>query len=225
MSSDSLESKKEQTRIKINEWYKLNGRNFPWRVTKNPFHILVGEMLLRRTTATAVTRVFLDFVGHYDTPEQLARTRISTITKQVATLGLQTSRAQHLKQTATRIVNDFDGKVPNDFKELSDFPGVGRYVASAVLNFAFGEPIPLVDGNVIYLMSRVFNLKFDGPSDEEAWRFMDSFGPDAQSSVFYYGIIDLVATVCKRLSPRCSKCPLNQLCSWNDKRSETIETA
>jgi len=224
MSANSLESKKEQTKIQINEWYKANGRNFPWRVTKNPFHILVGEMLLRRTTATAVARVFHDFVNRFDTPEQLARSRISTITKQVSTLGLQVSRAQHLKMTASRIVKDFDSKVPNDFKELSNFPGVGRYVASAVLTFAFGEPVPLVDGNVIHLMSRVFELKFDGASDEEAWRFMESFGSDTQSSTFYYGIIDLVAIVCIRSSPRCSICPLNQLCCWNAKRSEAHGT-
>ena len=220
MSINSLESKKEQIKNQINEWYKINGRNFPWRETKNHFHILVAEMLLRRTTAVAVSRIFHDFISHYDTPERLALSRISTITKQVTSLGLQVLRAQHLKQTASLIVKDFDGKVPNDFKELSNFPGVGRYVASAVLNFAFGEPIPLVDGNVIHLMSRVFELKFDGPSDEEAWRFMDSFGPDAQSSIFYYGIIDLVATVCIRSSPRCSVCPLMQICSWTKKREE-----
>jgi A/G-specific adenine glycosylase len=220
MSANSLESKKEQIKNQIIDWYKTNGRNFPWRKTKNTFHILIAEILLRRTTATAVVRVFPDFISRYDIPEQLASSRITTITKQVATLGLQMSRAHHLKQTASRIVKDFDGNVPNDFEKLSNLPGVGRYVASAVLNFAFGEPFPLVDGNVIHLMSRVFELKFDGPSDEEAWRFMDSFGPDAQSSVFYYGIIDLVATVCTRSSPRCSTCPLSQLCSWNNRRSE-----
>jgi A/G-specific adenine glycosylase len=225
MSANALESKKEKIKIQINEWYKINGRDFPWRETDNPFHILVAEMLLRRTTATAVARVFHDFISHYDTPERLARSRISTINKQIATLGLQMSRAHHLKQTASQIIKDFDGKVPNDLKELSSFPGVGRYVASAVLNFAFGEPIPLVDGNVIHLMSRVFELDFEDPSDEEAWRFMGSFGPDAQSRIFYYGIIDLVATVCIRSSPRCSKCPLNELCSWKDKRLDPNGTA
>ena len=220
MSINSLESKKEQIKNQIIDWYKTNGRNFPWRVTKNTFHILIAEMLLRRTTATAVARVFPDFISRYDTPEQLANSRITTIAKQVSTLGLKMSRAKHLKQTASRIVKDFDGKVPNDFIELSKLPGVGRYVASAVLNFAFGEPFPLVDGNVIHLISRVFELKFDAPSDEEAWRFMDSFGPDAQRSVFYLGIIDLVAMVCIRSTPRCSTCPLNQLCSWNENRSE-----
>ena len=214
MSENSLESKKRQVNIRISDWFKTNGRDFPWRITKEPFRILVAEMLLRRTTATAVARVYPDFIIRFDTPERLSRSRVSTIAKQVTMLGLQNLRAQHMKITASRIVNDFKGTIPNDFEKLSSLPGVGRYVSSAILNFAFGEPVSLVDGNVIHLMSRVFGLKFNGPSDEDAWSFMNSFGLDAQSSAFYWGIIDLVAMVCTRKSPRCTICPLNELCTW-----------
>lgn len=218
MSENSLDSKKRQVNTRISDWFKTNGRDFPWRITKEPFRILVAEMLLRRTTATAVARVYPDFIIRFDTPERLARSRVSTIEKQVTTLGLQNLRAQHMKSTASRIVNDFKGTIPNDFEKLSSLPGVGRYVSSAILNFAFGEPVSLVDGNVIHLMSRVFGLKFNGPSDEDAWSFMNSFGLDAQSSAFYWGIIDLVATVCTRKSPRCAICSLNELCTWKRER-------
>jgi A/G-specific adenine glycosylase len=174
-------------------------------------------MLLRRTTATAVARVYSKFILRFDTPDTLTRSRLSTIEKHVETLGLQKIRAQHLKKTAKKIVDDYKGEVPRNYMELSSLPGVGRYVASAVLNFAFGKPIPLVDGNVVHLISRVFDLQFNGPDDDEAWSFMESFGSDTQQSVFYWAIIDLVALVCIRSSPRCSICPLMQICSWSNK--------
>jgi A/G-specific adenine glycosylase len=177
-------------------------------------------MLLRRTTATAVARVYSNFLHRFDTPGSLARSRLTTIEKLVTTLGLQKLRAKHLKETARILVSDFNGEVPSNFHELSALPGVGRYVASAVLNFAFGRQVPLVDGNVVHLISRVFDIEFKGPSDDEAWKFMESFGNNAQHSVFYWSIIDLVAAVCIRSSPRCSVCPLKQICSWTKKREE-----
>lgn len=214
MRNGSFESKKSKMTSLLVQWFKTNGRDFPWRTSHNPFHILIAEMLLRRTTATAVARVFPNFIQRYTTPTQLASSRISNIAKEVTTLGLQTQRAQHLKQTARRIITDFNGNVPNDFDKLASLPGVGRYVASAVLNFAFGESVALVDGNVIHLISRVFGLIFGGPSDKEAWNFMGSFGSDTQHNVFYWSIIDVVATICIRASPRCSDCPLEQICLY-----------
>ena len=177
-------------------------------------------MLLRRTTATAVARVYPSLILRFENPESLAKARVSTIEKQVASLGLQKQRAVHLKQTAVSIVNDHDGRVPEDVAVLSHLPGVGRYVASAVTNFAFRGSLPLVDGNVLHLLSRVFDLSFNSPNDETAWQFMESFGSTIQHSIFYWSIIDLVAMVCVRTSPRCTICPLRLLCSWN-RRNET----
>ena len=209
--------KKTRLEQQLTKWFNAHGRDFPWRNTRNPYHILIAEMLLRRTTATAVARIYSDFITRYNKPEVLARSRLATIEKQVATLGLQKLRAKHLKETARKLVKDFDSTVPSHFDELSTLPGVGRYVASAVLNFAFGKPVPLVDGNVVHLMTRVFNIEFESPDSDDIWVFMETFGPELQHSDFYWAIIDLVGTVCIRKSPRCSICPIEELCSWNDK--------
>jgi len=217
MNSD-FEIRRNQFAYHLIEWYKSNGRDFPWRTTENPYHILLAEMLLRRTTATAVARVYPHFILRFENPKNLARARIATIENQVASLGLQKQRASHLKLTAISIVNDYEGSVPKDVVSLSRLPGVGRYVASAVMNFAFGKSLPLVDGNVIHLLSRVFGLHFNGPIDEKAWQFMGSFDSKIRHSIFYWAIIDLVAMVCVRSSPRCSACPLYQLCSWDKKK-------
>ncbi|MFW9974467.1 MAG: hypothetical protein ACFFDQ_04245 [Candidatus Thorarchaeota archaeon] len=200
-------------RQRVISWYDQKGRDFPWRNSKNPYHILIGEMLLRRTTATAVSRIYNEFINRYDTPERLASARESTIARSLVSIGLQSTRAKQLRKTASIIVKNHDGQIPKSLEALQSLPGVGNYIASAVRIFAFGDAIPLVDGNVIHLISRVFNMEFSGPSDDKAWDFVANFGGQHDARL-YWGIIDLVATTCLRRNPRCSICPLNDVCKW-----------
>jgi A/G-specific adenine glycosylase len=220
MSSMPNESARRTVRESIVKWFNANGRDFPWRLTTDPYYVLIAEMLLRRTTATAVSRVYPRFMNRFERPEELARARISTIASMVCTLGLQNVRARHLQHTARYIVKQCNSLIPHDLEKLALLPGVGKYVASAILNFAYHNPVPLVDGNVVHLMSRVFGLTFTGPMDHNAWDFMASFNCGNQSGSFYWGIIDLVATVCLRKSPRCQACPLQEVCAWKNQHSE-----
>lgn len=200
-------------RNRVIKWYNQNGRSFPWRKTTDTYQILIAEILLRRTTASAVSRVYSDFINRFDTPQRLATAHESTVAKLLTSLGLQSIRAKQLKKAAVIIVNDFDGITPQFYEDLLSLPGVGDYIASAVRNFAFGERIPLVDGNVVHFLSRVFGVHFDGPNDERAWEYTKQFGGSHKSEL-YWGIIDLVATVCLRRNPRCSICPLSNTCKW-----------
>jgi A/G-specific adenine glycosylase len=109
-------------------------------------------------------------------------------------------------------------------ERLVNLPGVGVYVASAVLNFAFCRPSPLVDGNTIHLLSRLFELEFAGPADKNAWDFIASFELGRQNKAFYWGIIDLVAMVCLRRVPRCEICPLHEPCIWRQKNRPALNT-
>ncbi|MHA1965068.1 MAG: hypothetical protein ACXACG_05440 [Candidatus Thorarchaeota archaeon] len=209
-------------RQKVIHWFDQHGRNFPWRNTTDSYHILIAEILLRRTTASAVSRVFSDFINRFDTPKRLANTRESTIVRALSTLGLQTLRAKELRKTASILVKEFKSEVPSSNESLQSLPGVGDYIASAVRNFAFGESVPLVDGNVIHFISRVFGIKYTGPTDTKAWEFMTQFGGTHEAKL-YWGIIDLVATVCLRQNPRCGICPLSKVCEWNTKGDATSE--
>ncbi|MFW9807110.1 MAG: hypothetical protein ACFFFK_10320 [Candidatus Thorarchaeota archaeon] len=200
-------------RKKLIRWYTQHGRTFSWRTTTDAYKILIAEILLRRTTASAVSRIYSDFINRFDTPQRLATARESTIAKSLISLGLQSIRAKQLKKAATIIVNDYDGITPRFHEELLSLPGVGNYIASAVQNFAFRERIPLVDGNVVHFLSRVFDVHFVGPSDKKAWEYTDRFGGSHKSEL-YWGIIDLVATVCLKQNPRCSICPLSKTCKW-----------
>ncbi len=215
---------KSRVQESIIRWFDTNGRDLPWRTTSDPYEVLIAEMLLRRTTATAVARVYSAFIRRFERPEQLARARVRTIASMVGTLGLQNLRALHLQQTAAHIVKEFKGSIPDTMERLVNLPGVGVYVASAVLNFAFCRPSPLVDGNTIHLLSRLFELKFAGPANRSAWDFIASFELGEQNKAFYWGVIDLVAMVCLRRDPRCEICPLQEPCLWRQKNRPTLMT-
>ena len=215
MKSSSTESLQSAVRNSLVEWFSVNGRDFPWRSTTDPYHVLIAEMLLRRTTATAVSRIYPDFMKRFEQPEQLAKANVRTIASMIRGLGLQNVRAQHLKKTALCIIKEYNGSIPQAVEKLKILPGVGEYVASAVLNFAYHIPMPLVDGNTVHLMSRVFRLTFTGSNDTKARDFVESFNLGPQYRAFYWGVIDLVALVCLRKSPRCNICPLQDVCMWN----------
>ena len=217
MVHNTINSHKKQFQQKIIDWYVEAGRRFPWRVRSNPYSILIAEMMLRRTTAVAVNRVYSKFMERFQDPRQLARARLHTIESMVSSLGLQKNRSQHLKMMASTLVKEYNGNVPTTLDELSSLPGVGLYVASAVINFAYLKPTPLVDGNIVHLISRVFEMKFDGPMDERAWNFMSSFDCNNNCRFFYWGIIDLVAILCLRRTPKCKDCPLSGICIWHAK--------
>ena len=221
MGSDAR--KNALVRKSVIKWYDQHGRDFPWRSTTDPYQVLIAEILLRRTTASAVSRVFNDFMNRFESPKRLAHARESTIVRALSTLGLHSLRAKQLKETASIIVKDWNGEIPKSRESLQALPGVGVYIASAVRNFAYGESVPLVDGNVIHFISRVFGIKFKGPTDTKAWEFVTQFGGSHKAKL-YWGIIDLVATICLRRNPRCGICPLSMVCVWYTKGGKTSET-
>jgi A/G-specific adenine glycosylase len=199
-------------RNRVIKWFENHGRSFPWRETTDPYHVLIAEILLRRTTATAVARVYETFMNRFNSVERLARAREPTIARSLSSLGLQSRRAHELKKMASKIIKNHSGAVPRSHQDLLALPGVGAYIASAVRNFAYGDPAPLVDGNVVHFLARVFGINYDGPTDSGAWEFMTNFGGNNQDAKLYWGIIDLVATVCLRRNPRCHICSLSEVC-------------
>ncbi len=201
-------------RQEIIRWFSEHGRQFPWRLTDDPYRVLIAEMLLRRTTATAVSRVYDDFISSFPTVEFLARADVDRIEALIRSLGLQSVRAKHLHESAHLILSEFDGRVPATLAELARLPGLGAYGAAAVVNFAFHQPVPLVDGNVIHLVNRFFGISFAGADDSGAWDFMQRFGGRKQDPHLYWGMIDLVALICLRRQPRCEQCPLRPRCRY-----------
>ncbi len=215
MTSVINHTRMSQIRNKIIKWYKSNGRRFPWRETSNPYEIVIAEMMLRRTTAAAVSRVYPEFIKKYPDIESLSFADEHEIKQTVQSLGLQNQRSKHLQGMARYLLKEFNGDITTAKKDLLSLPGVGRYVASAVRSFAFGESTHMVDGNIVHLLQRILGLSFSGANDKDAWTTMKELGSPHQDKRLYWGIIDLVAITCLRTKPRCSECPLEQLCEFN----------
>ncbi len=207
-------------KTKIILWYNENGRDFPWRSTIDSFHILLAEMFLRRTTAKAVSYVYPMFIERYHSPSMVSQAHLSTLTKLLNPLGLQRARAQNIRDTSKILVKQYDGAVPAVLEDLLQLPGIGVYVANAVLNFAFAKPRPLVDGNVVHLLNRVFSMEFKNATDKDAWEFMELLGTPNQDKALYWGIIDLVALICLRRRPKCELCPLLSDCDYSKDQSK-----
>jgi A/G-specific adenine glycosylase len=207
-----------QIRKRILRWFKSNGRNYPWRRTSDPYEVLIAEMMLRRTTATAVLRVYPEFLVRYPDVGSLSHASHNEIEETIQTLGLQSQRASHLQRTAKLLVDKYDSKVSEALEYLESLPGVGRYVAAAVRNVAFSEPGPMVDGNIVHFLKRVFGIPLSGMDDTIGWELMKRLGGKTQHKDLYWGIFDLVALLCLRKEPRCTQCPLEKHCSFNSNR-------
>ncbi len=199
-------------RSRIIEWFDANGRHFSWRETDNPYRILIAEMLLRRTTAKAVSRVFDEFVSRFESVSDLANADTNEIASMIRGLGLQNMRARHLSKAAKIITDEFGGLVPRELEKLRSLPGLGRYGASAVQNFGFGLPVPMVDGNILHFFNRFFGVELSGPDDEKAWALARRLGGESHDRRLYWGIIDLVSLVCLHRRPRCESCPVQERC-------------
>jgi A/G-specific adenine glycosylase len=147
-------SKKELFIGTLLEWHKRNCRDFPWRRLSDPYKILISEILLQKTRAENVVAVFNRFITKYPNAEKLFTASSSELKSEIEILGLHTQRATKLQKLARILVEIYNGTVPNNKKELLELPGIGIYVANAVLCFAFGYDVPLLDTNIGRIIER-----------------------------------------------------------------------
>jgi A/G-specific adenine glycosylase len=206
---------KEEIWIKkvLLEWYKTYGRGFPWRNPKinDPYKILVTELLLQKTKAEMVTSIWETFFKEFPTIQNLATADENSILEIIGQLGLS-YRAKRLRQMAEQIVRQYNGKIPSHFHDLLRLYGVGPYIASSVLCFAFNKRQPIVDVNIMRLMNR-----FKGFTDEISVRnFLEEVLPIKKFKEFNWALIDLATLVCKPNKPLCLKCPLKLRCPKNE---------
>jgi len=207
-------------------WGKKNRRDFPWRRSKNAFHILIAELMLQRTVAKQVKPVYTRFIAQYPSPQDLATARLEDIAKDLQSLGLA-YRASRLKQIADIIVMKFEGKIPATEHELLQLPGVGRYVANAVLCFAFDKDVPLVDANILRVMKRVFSITTPKESHKkpEIWDLMATMILRQKAREFNLSILDFASLICTVKNPLHETCPLRDVCHFYKNHVETQEKA
>ncbi|MEK9628256.1 MAG: A/G-specific adenine glycosylase [Nitrospinota bacterium] len=204
--------KKTQTRLL--KWYHRQKREMPWRENRNPYRIFVSEFMLQQTQVKTVIPYFNKWMKSFPTVKKLAAASESKVLKHWEGLGYY-SRARNLLKSAKQIQKSFDGKVPNSFDEIMELPGVGRYTAGAVLSIAFDKKVPVLDGNVKRVLSRLMLLKENGSnqkSETRLWMAMENLLPEKNCGDFNQAFMELGATVCLPQNPLCKECPLKQLC-------------
>ena len=143
---------------KLLEWFSDHCRPFPWRENNNPYNVWLSEIILQQTRATQGLPYYRKFVNAYPKIDYLAKAGQEDILKLWEGLGYY-SRAINLHATAKKIVNEYEGRFPKDFKEIKKLKGIGDYTASAIVSICFGQKQAVVDGNVYRVLSRIFGIE------------------------------------------------------------------
>lgn len=197
------------------DWHKLHGRHdLPWQQSATPYKVHVSEIMLQQTQVTTVIPYFERWMQRFPSLSALAAATEDEVMHLWQGLGYY-SRARNLRKAAQYLTDEHQGRYPNELKALQAIPGVGRYTAGAIRSFAFNDYGPIVDGNVKRLYSRLFGIYGDPASSavtKALWQYAEVLTPTANSCVYSQGVLDLGATLCKRHTPLCADCPLQQNC-------------
>lgn len=191
----------------ITTWEKLQVREFPWRVDRSPYNILISEILLKRTTSTAALRVYTEFLNTYPTIFKLSKAKYEELEEFLRPIGLYRQRAKHLKEISGYVVTNFNGEIPDKYDVLMKVPGIGDYTASAILSIANSIPKALIDSNVERVISRAFNVK-----GKELKVIAEILVPQTESDIYNYGMVDLGALICHYRYPKHEECPVKKCC-------------
>ena len=196
----------------VEDWFSGNGRGFPWRQFSSSFHVLVAEVLLRRTQAKRVAGPYLELVGRFRDARDMAKADVIWLRKWFKRLGL-VGRAELLVDAAKTIVEQHGGEVPRDLREIESLPGLGKYSARAVHCTAHGGVVPMIDESSGRRLRRLLGLNSTGPaySDGKLLERTLPLIPHETSRAFNLGLLDIAAAYCDVNSPDCVRCPLRSL--------------
>jgi len=208
-------------------WWKNNKRDFPWRHTNDPYAVLIAEMLLRKTTAPQVDRLYKALIGRYPDAKSLSEADENELRDMIKPLGMEHKRAKLLKEVSHVIIRSYNGIIPSAQKELLQLPGIGLYAANAVLSFSHAQNVPMVDTNFVRLIKRVFGYttsRARARDDQQIWEFAKILVPKGRSKEFNLAVIDFASLVCRVRVPKCEVCPLTSICVFFKKNTQYHET-
>lgn len=201
------------------DWFVNNGRIFPWRKPgTTPFAFLITEMLLRQTRAANVAKIWENFTQKYTSPKEMLNADRASLVNQLKELGFGNQKAEALQHASKWLLDHNKGSVPSSLNNLLLIPHIGLYSARAILCFAFGQRIEIVDTNVQRFYSRYYGLKIkaDIRRNPDIWSIAKQNLPREKSKAIAhnYGLLDFTAEICKSGRPRCEICPLSSRCTW-----------
>ncbi|MCC6796867.1 MAG: A/G-specific adenine glycosylase [Candidatus Hydrogenedentes bacterium] len=214
MQSETLQLDALSFRRALLKWYRANARDLPWRRTTDPYAIWLSEIMLQQTRVEQGTPYYERFIAAFPDVHTLAHASEDRVLKLWEGLGYYT-RARNLHRAAKVVSCDLVGAFPETAAELQTLPGVGRYTAGAIASIAFGERVPVLDGNVIRVLSRIYNLDActDAPKTrEQLWEIAAALVPARDPGDFNQAMMELGARVCTPKVPLCVDCPVMKHC-------------
>jgi A/G-specific adenine glycosylase len=192
---------------------KIELRDFPWRHKINPYRILIAEFMLQRTRAEQVEPVYKEFLKHYPSVISLSRAKEKDVAKYTKHLGIHW-RAKHFIKAAKFIVREYKGKIPSEREKLLAIPGVGEYVAGAILTVAFQKPEWVIDSNIARFLNHYHGLGLQGEirRKKEIIELSKQFFHHKNPRKLLFRVLDFTALVCTPRNPDCTNCPLKNDC-------------
>ncbi len=200
---------------KVLTFYQKHGRkDLPWQQDSTPYRVWVSEVMLQQTQVKTVIPYYLKFMQSFPTVKALANADIDQVLHHWQGLGYYT-RARNLHKCAQIVMQQFNGKFPDNLEEMESLPGIGRSTAGAILSLALNKPTPILDGNVKRVLARVFMV--DGwygqtAVSKELWQLTEKYTPQKNTAHFNQAMMDLGASFCSRSKPQCEQCPLSTHC-------------
>ncbi len=190
-------------------WFEHNGRDLPWRRTRDPWTILVSELMLQQTQVARVVDRLARFTDRFPTPSACATAPVADVIDEWKGLGYN-RRAVNLHRAATLIADEHDGSVPDELDALLALPGIGAYTARAVLAFAFEREVGVVDTNIARVLARWEGERL---RPAEVQRLADAEVPTGAGWMWNQALMELGALIC-RPQPVCDDCPVSARCGW-----------
>lgn len=211
-------------------WQRRFGRHdLPWQSNRDPYRVLVAEVMLQQTQVQTVLKYFDPFVAAFPTLESLANAPLDAVNALWAGLGYY-SRARNLHRCAQTVMEKYGGNMPSTANELQSLPGIGRSTAAAIASTCYSERVSILDGNARRLIARYLGFAEDLAKAQhlaQLWHQAEALLPavamGADMPVYTQALMDLGATVCTRSQPQCGACPLQPRCrAFNEHQIEHI---
>ncbi len=196
------------------EWYGREGRELPWRGTRDPYRVWLSEIMLQQTGVATVIPYYQRFLDRFPTVSDLAAAEADAVIELWAGLGYY-SRARNLHAAARVVTTEHGGLFPEEVAELQALPGVGRSTAGAIRAIAFDRKGVILDGNVRRVLCRLLAVESDPRAtavEKELWRWAEALTPEERPHDYAQAIMDLGAVLCTPRRPDCGRCPLAGLC-------------
>ena len=210
-----VESRKIPIQKGLIKWGEQHYRHFTWREKRTPYSVLVSEILLKRTTASATKRIYEEFMSSYPNLEALAKADREKLERLLLKIGYHKRRTNILIEIANCILSKYNGQIPKSKKDLLEIPFVGHYTASAILTLGYGIPSAMVDSNVERIIKRLFLKDL---SKKKPFRIVleiaDMLAPKENNQNYNFALLDFGAAICRYGMPKCKVCPISKFCDY-----------